>query len=297
MLQAPLLGRLGNQLFIYAAMRSLSLEMGVPFVLTEEHMSRFHTKNCMDCFILTRNASFSKIPNLSLRQQLGKLFYQLMIRKKDINKVADMERKCQRMFLLFNSFFCQEGYMRPIVGNIHNLYAFGYFQSPLYFVKHEEVIKRELQFKPEAILRVRDCGMKIRNQKSVCLHIRRGDYLNDPVFNVCDTDYYYRAIDKMRFLVPDAHYYVFSDNIEEVKGLFAKFSDLHFTYIEAKYTDQESLFLGSCCRHFIISNSTFSWWMQYLSDNKSKIVLAPNKWYNTNNPCDIYQDNWLLVEV
>ena len=298
-LQVPLIGRLGNQLFIYAAARAVSLEQGRKMIFSDYDYTLWHNENRLNCFRLSEDVSYQKCLSLTTKQKIGNFIYRLLSRHKDTNQVAEMEEKNQWIFRLFDMFMCQEGYIHPIDFSCVNLFMFGYFQCDRFFKRYEDVIRKELTFRTDIFSKdARILGEEISaNPKSVCIHIRRGDYLNDPIFNVCNTDYYHHAIEKMAALTKDASYYVFSDNIEEVKGLFSKYSNLHFSYIDAKYTDQESMYLGSCCKHFIMTNSSYSWWMQFLSNNTKKNVIAPSRWFGVERPCNIYQDNWILIEV
>ena len=53
----------------------------------------------------------------------------------------------------------------------------------------------------------------------------------------------------------------------------------------------------SKCTDFVLSNSTFSWWSQFLSFNKNNIVIAPSIWRKVKlKPKDIYSDNWILLD-
>lgn len=276
----------------------MALENGCDLQLTEEWV-RAHGFTCrLDCFNLPDAVTVVPTKRLSIKQRIGYFIYMLMCRHKTIDKVHEMEKKRQRLFHRFGLILNQEGYIKPLQLDRQNWYALGYFQCDKYFFKYEDLIRKELSFREDKLSAdAIALGREIKSKNSVCMHIRMGDYMNDPVFGVCSLDYYYRALNRMKQLNPKSEIYVFSDNIDLVRNKMKDAGDMEFHYIDAKYNDQESMFLGSCCRHFIMSNSTFSWWMQYLSDNKSKIVLAPNKWYNTNNPCDIYQDGWQLVEV
>ncbi|SDF28110.1 Glycosyl transferase family 11 [Bacteroidales bacterium KHT7] len=299
-LQTTLLGRLGNQLFIYAATRVMALESGKKLKLTCDAMERFRATYRLDCFNIPQDqVSLVSDKHLSIKQKIGYFFYLLKCRHKTVVQIHELENKYQKFYHRFGLILNQEGYIKPLLLEGGNWYALGYFQSDKYFTKYEDLIRKELTFKTDMFCKdSKMLGSKLRaNKNSVCLHIRRGDYLNDPVFAVCDINYYNKAIDKLLELIPNAEFFVFSDSIDEVREFLAKYCDNYFHYIDVKYTDQESLYLGSCCNNFIMTNSTFSWWMQYLSDNPNKIVLAPNRWYNTNNPCDIYQDNWMIIEV
>ena len=53
----------------------------------------------------------------------------------------------------------------------------------------------------------------------------------------------------------------------------------------------------SNCKHFIIANSSFSWWVQYLSKNTNKTVISPNRWYNDNDDTRIINPSWFILDA
>src|SRR5262249_2860600 len=99
-------------------------------------------------------------------------------------------------------------------------------------------------------------------------------------FNV-EIDYYKRSVEFIVASVRDAHFYFFSDDIDWcIENLLI---DHPHTFVRrsqpvARYT-AEDFRLMTMCRHFIIANSTFSWWAAWLGASDDKIVLAPRNWY------------------
>ena len=59
----------------------------------------------------------------------------------------------------------------------------------------------------------------------------------------------------------------------------------------------EDMRLMSNCKHNVIANSSFSWWGAWLNNNKEKIVIAPEKWFNDEKivQTDIIPETWTRI--
>lgn len=178
-----------------------------------------------------------------------------------------------------------------------NIRLSGYFQSEKYFRHNKDKII-EL-FSPSSKIKKylkKKYGDIIKDPKTIAIHIRTY-YREDPhhvEFPLNGRSY----IEKAMYLFPeDSHFIVFSDNIEWCKQeLLGIPRNIRYIEGEAYYHD---FFLMSMCQHNIISNSTFSWWAAYLNQNPTKIVVAPEKWFQPSknfNTKDLYPPEWIVLD-
>lgn len=182
-----------------------------------------------------------------------------------------------------------------------NSYLNGKFQSEKYFSNYHLDIKKAFTF--TAFIKEKNIKYHnlITNSNSVCLHIRRGDYANDPSINqhhgTCDLTYYENAISFISSKLADPYYFIFTDDHNWVKQNL-KISSNHY-FIEGNFgkNSYRDMQLMSICKHHIIANSTFSWWGAWLATNPEKIVIAPKKWFRDKNISskDIIPSNWLKL--
>ena len=164
----------------------------------------------------------------------------------------------------------------------------GYFQSSKYF---DRSIIDSIKI-PKTI----NFSLPIINGTGVCIHIRRTDYLTcSQIHTVQEDSYYTRAIDIMNEKVDNPHYLVFSDDLEYVKNNIHKFKSIkNYTIIDN--VDIDCINIMREFRHFIIANSSFSWWGAMLGGYD--IVIAPEKWYGKDGPKfwgDIYENDWIVI--
>lgn len=111
--------------------------------------------------------------------------------------------------------------------------------------------------------------------QSVAIHLRRGSYAADG-FNLLGLDYYAKAIEIIKEKVPDAKFYVFSDDPKEARGIFDGLIEYQLIDHNKGPGSCMDMMLMSKCRHNIIANSTFSFWGAYLNQNPDKIVIGPS---------------------
>lgn len=266
---ARLFGGLGNQLFIYAAARRLALVNDTELVLDDvsgfTNDVVYQRQFQLDHFsIPCRKATAAE------RLEPFDRFRRKVLRSWNQRKPFE-----ERIYILqesidFDSRLLQ---FKPRT----KVYLEGYWQSEKYFKDVEGTIRQDLAIKPPTDSTNLYMADLIRSSFAVALHVRFFDETCAEGINNAPGDYYSRALETMERLVPAAHYFIFSDQPEAARSRIP-LPDARVTLVSHNQGDQHSyadLWLMSQCKHFVIANSTFSWWGAWLANNPSKHVIAP----------------------
>lgn len=301
-IQINLIGGLGNQLFQVAYAKALSVKYELPILVNNSAYETYKIRNysldniiISDSFIPTGSSSNRKnIVRNSYR------FYQKILKLVGVSNYGE----------LFFKYFAKRGYIYNfddyfykvnIKSNVKILDLYGYFQSEKYFYEVREIVKKDLKVKIEATERERYyLDLISRNKNNVAISMRLGsDYTKSKMFNVCNKNYYIKAIKLAASKLSNEYFFVFSDDIECAKSILSSLDDFDsskFIFIQ-DLCDYESLRVMYSCSNFILSNSSFAWWGAYLSDNNTKLIISPNRWYNSNRKApDIILDSFLKVD-
>ncbi len=183
------------------------------------------------------------------------------------------------------------------------VYLKGYFQSYKYLVGYEDFIRQLFSFPVDKLDDINnELLIKIKNSKSISVHIRRGDYINDEktaqYHGSCSLDYYLEAIKLLASKNMDLTLVFFSDDSDWVKE---QFNDLPYSKIVVDHNNEENswkdMLLMSFCSHNIIANSSFSWWAAWLNANPDKTVIAPKNWFRTKDldTTTLLPEEWIKI--
>ena len=151
----------------------------------------------------------------------------------------------------------------------------GNFQTEKYFIDISDDVRREFEFRSEIATGATNTMLPIK-RPAISLHVRRGDYLNHPDEHpVCSIEYYAEALSRFPAEFPVL---VFSDDIPWCRDE-KLFRESRFMFIEGN-ANAHDLCVMTRCSHHIIANSTFSWWGAWLGRNPEKVVIAPKRWFS-----------------
>ena len=223
---------------------------------------------------------FTLLFNMRIMLCHPKIFFKWMTSSQR-PKSEEIFRKMSKhgLYLTFNTF----AHM-PIEKTKRKVkFIYGNFENYKYFDDIKDVLRLDFKcIEKSSDENIATCDF-IKSTESVCLHIRRGDYL-DPkwaMLNVCTFDYYTNAMEHVYSNNPNVKFFVFSnthDDIEWIKNNYPFDPKYNIEYVDLSNSDYQELELMKNCKHFIMSNSTFSWWAAYLSENSKKIVVMPEIW-------------------
>jgi len=142
-------------------------------------------------------------------------------------------------------------------------------------------------------------GSNTKDDDMISLHIRRDDYLSLSNYNYSLEMCYYKEAIK---IANKKNIVVFSDDIEWCINNFNNYvnreneynvyfvSDKIFKDSELNIKDDIEFILMSMFKNNIIANSYFSLWASFISYYKTKIVIAPKRWYSCDSNCKEYDE-------
>lgn len=249
---SSLLGGLGNQMFQYAAGRTLARHFGHPLVLdtTPLHRAGSHTPRAFELNAFRIEAEVDTLTRRALRR---------LITVQDSVPLSDWPQRIPRGSRLD-----------------------GYWQNPAFFAPIRQCLLNEFALSRTPGEYPTQLADQIRRSvQPVSVHFRRGDYVNHPTaaafHGTCSPEYYEVALGCIRQQVPNATCFVFSDDPDWVRAE-ARLPESHVLVDSRRSTSAEDIWLMSLCRHHVVANSSFSWWGAWLSQSQG-LKIAPKRWF------------------
>lgn len=286
---AELTGGLGNQLFQYAAARALSLrERRALSFAWHLHRGDTQRRYMLDAFQLGANVQRDLLKPYEL--------WSLGLRSPLTNRKAG---KLWRALRDRTSHLKEESFAySPIASYTRGVVLEGYFQSYRYFEDAQAHIRDELRLVQSPAGRNAELLDAMAKQNPVCVHVRRGDYANNAATNafhgLLGLAYYEAAFNTLGSALSGATFYVFSDDPAWAQQHLPTPGSTIFVAHNSVDEPWEDLRLMAACNHFVIANSSLSWWGAWLSAYPHKQVVAPLRWFagQTTDTRDLCPPDW-----
>ena len=261
------LGRLGNQLFQYAALKGLASKTGYTAKIPNPQIMNWHGQTCLldrfniDCDYLTQD---------------------------DVNTLQNLYEEPN-----------WQKYDDKFFNIPDNTSIEGFFQSTYYFEHISEQIKKELTPKQEYLDKASKFIDYLKGQHNceiVSVHVRRGDNMTNGQTGLIQSfepggmyETYFNEAKKVfegknvKFLVFTGGQRFNEDNKIDVDWCRSFFKGDEFLFSEGNQQIDDFSLIMSCDHNILSHASSFGWWAAYVNPNPNKIVVAP-QYYHPDEP-------------
>lgn len=283
-------GRLGNQLFQYAALRSAAISNGLECKIPDQSRMHWHGQNSL---LNNFNIKSNTITEEDIK-----------VLKHQVNEPANTTPGT---------------YYKILEKLPNNCNINGFFQNEKYFIKNKNIIIKELQ-----VINSNNYLSSLYkysgDYKVVSIHIRMGDVTDgtNPSYNSyhgtgpLDSNsivgrYNLKAIDMLQD--KNTIFFIFGggsrtgDDTNDINFLTRYFnSNKNLFYndpivIQSNDPINDFVIIQNCYSNITSFASTFSWWASYLNLNANKIIAPQNFYYDENLiPQEgFFPSNWNLI--
>lgn len=284
------IGGLGNQMFQFALYKALQKQHPEERVLIDLH--------CFNGYHKHRGFEIGKVFGAhydeASYQEVARLAYpypnfltwrigcrMLPLRKTMLKEKANFDYEPDALTrqgsTYYDGYWQHEEYFRDIRKELLKIYAFPAFEDEQNMVAAQQAA----------------------SANSCSIHIRRGDYLTDPLRKgTTGNEYVLMAIKRMLETAQPDTWLVFSDDIAWCREqLSTALSQDKTIYVDWNSGDRSinDMHLMTLCRHHIIANSSFSWWGAWLSKQQDGTTIAPETWMNMKNVCSPVPHKWIRI--
>lgn len=284
-----ILGGIGNQMFQYAFLVAMRERTGVETCYDASVFKSYPVHNGFELdrrfCITSRQATAKEVRKLTFYTE--SYFWWKVLTRIHIGKTVH-----ERAYTAFTP---------EVLEDKSDRYYYGYWQHHAYFDAYKDVLRREFEWKEPLDEKNKKAYENFVNEDTVSIHIRRGDYLKNWLYkDICELDYYIRAIDYVKGTVgKGVKFAIFSNDMEWCKENIVPLLDgADYTMVDwnqgaASHNDMR---LMQACRVNIIANSSFSWWAAYLNVHDNPLVIAPKIWINEDKNFKPQLEDWILID-
>jgi len=286
--EVVLLGGLGNQLFQYASARSLALELGLDSLKLNvgllkpalHNLAGLTGRSLEVTELLESHAPYTILDGISARAS----GLSLVARKKFSPRAGNINP-------MLGDDLSQ---VRRIGGTVRLL---GTFQRLDYFQSNARSIQKDFNIFPENGSSAAGRAQEIASTNSLAVHIRRGDYVGNHRHTLLGLGYYRKAIAKALRERDVDNILFFSDDPEWLQN--QPITRCGSIISGEKWSSIEEFQLMTAANHFIIANSTYSWWAAWLGKRQDKAVFFPTRWKHSLSaePEGLIPGDWVPVSA